>query len=74
MAFDAFFLSAVLEEVREEQQAQRVEETIAMAEGRPVWQGHCVQCLACLHRCPVTAVQYGKKTANKGRYVNPETI
>ncbi len=34
----------------------------------PVWGDRCVQCLACLHYCPV---QYGKATLRKGRYVNP---
>ena len=23
------------------------------------------------YRCPVSAIQYGKKTASRGRYVNP---
>ena len=38
----------------------------------PAWKsGRCTQCLACLHRCPKRAVQYGKKTLTRGRYVNP---
>lgn len=37
---------------------------------KPVWiKDRCVQCMACL-RC--NAVQYGRKTKNKRRYVNPE--
>ncbi len=39
---------------------------------RPSWSGACLQCLACLHRCPVRAIQYGKGTARKGRYVHPD--
>ena len=39
---------------------------------RPVWkQGKCAQCLACLHSCPVEAVQYGKKTKGRSRYLFP---
>lgn len=41
---------------------------------RPVWEeGQCVQCLACLHHCPVRAIQYGKKTLKRGRYLFPES-
>lgn len=39
--------------------------------GKPAWGLDCTQCLACLHRCPEKAIQYGKKTKAKGRYVNP---
>ncbi|MDR2357987.1 MAG: EFR1 family ferrodoxin [Oscillospiraceae bacterium] len=39
--------------------------------GRPVWDGSCTMCLACLHRCPAAAVQHGRDTQNKARYVNP---
>lgn len=46
--------------------------TITMVEGKPVWNKKCTQCLGCLHRCPVTAIQYGKKTHSRGRYVNPD--
>lgn len=37
----------------------------------PRWGEHCVQCLACIHRCPVRAIEYGKITQKKGRYKNP---
>jgi len=39
--------------------------------GRPVWGNLCSQCFACLHYCPVKAVQYGRGTCKKGRYTNP---
>ncbi|MBB6630771.1 EFR1 family ferrodoxin [Clostridium algidicarnis] len=39
--------------------------------GKPTWGEDCTQCLACLHLCPVQAIQYGKGTENKGRYKNP---
>ncbi len=46
--------------------------TITMIEGTPRWaELGCTQCLACLHRCPVRAIQYGKSTEKRGRYVNP---
>ncbi|MDR2915716.1 MAG: EFR1 family ferrodoxin [Tannerella sp.] len=35
---------------------------------KPVWGNHCTQCLACIHRCPERAIEYGKVTRNKGRY------
>lgn len=48
------------------------ESNIKMGEnGRPVWDKHCVQCLACIHRCPYQAIEYGKISVGKGRYKNP---
>ncbi|MFZ5965708.1 MAG: EFR1 family ferrodoxin [Bacillota bacterium] len=38
---------------------------------KPVWGPKCTQCLACIHRCPAKAIQYGKGTVKKGRYVHP---
>jgi len=47
-------------------------EIIALENGKPVWKAdRCEQCLGCVHRCPVAAINYGKKTADRGRYVNP---
>lgn len=40
-------------------------------EGKPKWGKECTQCLACIHFCPVKAIQYGKGTESKGRYKNP---
>lgn len=40
-------------------------------EGKPKWGNECTQCLACIHLCPVKAIQYGKATEKKGRYKNP---
>ena len=48
---------------------------IRLRDGRPVWEKEqCVMCLACLHRCPKFAIQYGKKTAGHGQYVHPPYI
>lgn len=37
-------------------------------DGRPVWGTDCIHCMACVHACPVRAIQYNKVTRNKGRY------
>lgn len=38
----------------------------------PEWtKPKCSMCLACLHRCPVAATQYGKATLKRGRYADP---
>lgn len=38
---------------------------------KPEWGNRCTQCFACIHYCPEKAIQYGKATEKKGRYVNP---
>ena len=38
---------------------------------KPEWGRECTQCLACINRCPQKAIQYGKITQNRGRYVHP---
>lgn len=40
-------------------------------QGKPVWGKSCTQCLGCLNRCPTAAIQYGRSTISKGRYVHP---
>lgn len=40
---------------------------ITLVEGRPVWQGHCTDCLACYHRCPHHAVRFGRWSKGKGQ-------
>lgn len=44
---------------------------IVLTGGRPVWQHHCEQCMACLQWCPVEAIQFGSKTAGRKRYRHP---
>lgn len=47
-------------------------QAIALKDGLPVWtKTHCAICLGCLHRCPKFAIQYGRHTAHRGQYVNP---
>ncbi len=41
-------------------------------EGKPAWGNICVQCFACINRCPEAAIQYGNHTQTKGRYINPK--
>lgn len=47
---------------------------ITMKKGRPVWGGDCCSCLACYHRCPRHAVEYGGATKRKGQYFFPGKI
>jgi len=41
---------------------------IKLLNGKPEWSNHCTQCLACIHHCPVKAIQSGKGTKQRGRY------
>ena len=44
---------------------------IKIQNNKPVWtKDSCACCLACLHRCPVQAINRGKSAQN-GRYINP---
>ncbi len=45
---------------------------IEMTKGRPRWRHHCQYCFACLHWCPVEAIQHGKKTIGRRRYRHPQ--
>ena len=46
---------------------------IVMENERPVWQHHCELCCACLHFCPVEAIQLNtmQGTKGRGRYRHP---
>lgn len=45
---------------------------IRLENKKPVWTApQCELCLACLHRCPSAAINYGEKSAGHGQYVNP---
>ena len=43
-------------------------QNITRPDGHPVWQHRCVNCLGCLHICPVEAIDYGEKTKGRRRY------
>ncbi len=47
-------------------------ENITLVGGRPTWNHRCETCLACINYCPQHAIQYGKRTARRGRYHHPE--
>lgn len=48
---------------------------ITVEDSKPVWkEGRCIQCLACLHRCPQQAIQHKKRTEKRDRYVNPNIV
>ena len=45
---------------------------ITLADGRPVWNGRCIHCMACICGCPAEAVEYGKQSREKPRYQCPQ--
>ena len=45
---------------------------ISLINNKPKWNNKCEECMACIHFCPKKAIQYGKKTQNKGRYHHPD--
>ena len=48
------------------------ENALSLASGKPRWtKDKCALCLGCINRCPVKAIQYGKVTEKRRRYVNP---
>lgn len=44
-------------------------DNIKMIDGKPKWNNACVHCTACINKCPKKAIEYGKKTQGKNRYV-----
>lgn len=42
---------------------------IKLKDNKPVWQKKCIHCTACINHCPKKAIEYGKKTIGKNRYV-----
>ena len=49
------------------------EKVIVIKDGKPEWtKPTCSKCSACINRCPKNAIQYGKLTIGRNRYVNPE--
>lgn len=45
---------------------------IRMVDSRPVWGDVCTHCVSCINRCPKHAIEYGRKSLGKPRYVCPE--
>lgn len=46
-------------------------ENIIMENNKPLWTGKCVDCMACINICPKEAINIGKHTIKKNRYLNP---
>ena len=47
-------------------------DAIELVDRIPTWtKSRCLRCCACINRCPVHALQFGRSTRKRGRYVNP---
>ncbi len=45
---------------------------IELVDRIPTWtKKKCLRCTACINRCPFHALQFGRSTSKRGRYVNP---
>lgn len=44
---------------------------ISLKNNLPSWGTECTHCMACICKCPVEAIEYGKKTIGKKRYSCP---
>lgn len=44
---------------------------IVMENNKPKWSGRCTDCMACINICPKEAINIGKSTLKKNRYLNP---
>lgn len=47
---------------------------IRLENGRPVWGNRCTHCMACICRCPKEAIEYGRHSRGKARYVCPKEL
>lgn len=47
---------------------------IKLVDGRPQWGKSCTHCMACICRCPASAIEYGSKSKGKPRYQCVEYI
>ncbi len=41
---------------------------ITISNGKPVWNGNCTHCMACIARCPAEAIEYGSKSKGQNRH------
>jgi len=42
---------------------------VTLKDGKPVWGKNCTHCMACICNCPTEAIEYGKKSVGKLRYL-----
>ena len=48
---------------------------ISTEDGHPVWTAaSCIKCTACINRCPEHAIEYGRATRKRFRYVHPDLL
>ena len=45
---------------------------IKLKDSRPAWGDNCTHCMACICHCPVEAIEYGRHSIAKRRYLCPE--
>lgn len=43
--------------------------SIILKNGKPVWGDNCTHCMACICHCPTRAIEYGRKSKGKPRYI-----
>ena len=41
---------------------------VTLKDGKPIWGRNCTHCMACICYCPVSAIEYGKKSVGQPRY------
>ncbi len=46
-------------------------ENITLRERKPVWSHRCEMCMGCINVCPVKAIDFGRLTQKRERYLNP---
>lgn len=44
---------------------------IYLRDNKPVWNNSCTHCMACICKCPAEAIEYGKSSIGKTRYLCP---
>lgn len=47
---------------------------ITIKNGKPLWNGNCTHCMACICNCPKEAIEYGTKSIGQPRYKCPAKI
>lgn len=45
---------------------------ITLVADKPMWNGKCTHCMACISECPAEAIEYGTASVGKPRYRCPE--